>query len=170
MMRGQQTPSIFIMMFTTVAIFAIAAVPVATAGQSKAAEIADLGAAHEGGGALGINNHGQPTELILVVVGVHNTSRREAVEYKGRNSHCVEPLSPVVYVTRNASRAVNQHNRGQAIGSGLWNPQFPGEDDRLSFLFSGQELLIGQGGGLKRVQLHSRHFCTAKFRAKRRQH
>jgi hypothetical protein len=48
---------------------------------------------------------------------------------------------------------VNQHNRGQAIRSGLWNPQFPGEDDWLSFLLSGQELLIGQGGGLKRVQL-----------------
>jgi len=70
MMRGQQTPSIFIMMFTTVAIFAIAAVPVATAGQSKAAEIADLGAAHEGGGALGINNHGQ---VVGAVVALNST-------------------------------------------------------------------------------------------------
>jgi hypothetical protein len=50
-----------IQMLTTVAIFAIAVVSVATAGQSKAAKIADLGAVLQGsdGGALGINKHGE---------------------------------------------------------------------------------------------------------------
>lgn len=71
-MRGQQTRFILIML-TTVTIFAIAVVSVATAGEWKTAKITDLGAVFEGsdGGALGINKHGEVVGAVVALNGTH---------------------------------------------------------------------------------------------------
>jgi len=60
-------------MLTAVAIFAIAVVSVATAGESKAAKITDLGAVLQGSdlGALGINERG---EVVGAVVALNGTA------------------------------------------------------------------------------------------------
>ena len=76
-MRGQQIRLILIM-FTTVAIFAVAVVPVATAGRSKITKIIDLGAVLQGsdGGALGINEHGEVVGAVVALNGTHEAFRQ----------------------------------------------------------------------------------------------
>lgn len=104
-MRGQQTRLILIIL-TSVAIFAIAAVPVATAGQSKRAKIVDLGPVIQDGGANGINKHG---EVVGTVVALNGT--QEAFLY----SHGVE--TGLGTLGGSTSQAFGINERGHVVGT-----------------------------------------------------
>jgi len=55
---------------------------------------------------------------------------------------------------------VKQDHGRQPVGAGAWDPELAADDGRLGVLLAGQELLLGRGLGLDRVQLKSCDLCA----------
>ena len=94
-------------------------------------------------------------ELVLVVLGVGDAAAGEAVDDEGRDAEGGEFARPVVLQARRAARAVKQDHGRQPVGAGAWDAEVAADGRRLGVLLTGQELLLGRGLGLDRVQLES---------------